>query len=74
VDAYVTVTEEEIASALRLFLDAHHQLIEGAAAVAIASYLQTRQRYAGKNVVIVICGANIGLDTLRDVLNDSVQI
>ena len=74
VDAYVTVTEEEIASSLRLFIDAHHLLIEGAAAVAVASYLQTRQRFAGKTVIIVICGANIGLATLRDVLNASVQI
>jgi threonine dehydratase len=74
VDAYVTVTEEEIASSLRLFIDAHHLLIEGAAAVAVASYLQARQKYAGKNVVVVICGANIGLATLRDVLNASVQI
>jgi threonine dehydratase len=74
VDAYVTVTEEEIACSLRLFIDAHHLLIEGAAAVAVASYLQVRQKYAGKNVVIVICGANIGLATLRDVLNASVQI
>jgi threonine dehydratase len=65
---YVVVSEDEIADALRLFVRTHHMLIEGAAAVAVASYLKIRHRFAGKNVVIVICGANIGLDMLKKVL------
>jgi len=68
VDEYVTVTEDEIVEGLRLFMETHHMLIEGAAAVAIASYLKTRDRTLGENVVIVICGANISLETLRKVL------
>jgi threonine dehydratase len=70
VDEYVTVTENEIEASLRLFIDMHHMLIEGAAAVAIASYLKTRDRFAGmqSNVVIVICGANISLETLKAIL------
>ncbi len=74
VDDYLTVSEEEIAASLRLFIGAHHVLIEGAAAVAIAAYLKSCQRFAGQNVVIVLCGANISLETLRQVLNSSVQI
>jgi threonine dehydratase len=74
VDGYVTVTEEEIKESLLLFIGTHHMLIEGAAAVAIASYLKTRQRFVGKNVVIVICGANIHLETLAEVLRDRTQI
>ncbi len=73
VDEYVTVTEDEIKQSLRLFMEAHHMLIEGAAGVAIASYLKLGERFAGKNVVIVICGANIGLETLKEVLCDSAQ-
>ena len=68
VDEYVAVTEDEIKEGLRLFIGTHHMLIEGAAAVAIASYLKTRERCVGKNVVIVICGANISLETLKAVL------
>ncbi len=74
VDDYVTVTENEIKSNLRLFIEAHHILIEGAAAVAVASYLKTRERFVDKNVVIVICGANISLETLQKVLCDTAQI
>jgi len=70
VDEYVTVTEGEIKASLRLFMEAHHMLIEGAAAVAIAAYLKRGERFVGKNVVIVICGANIGLETLKEVLCD----
>ena len=68
VDEYVTVTEDEIVASLRLFIETHHMLIEGAAAVAIASYLKTRDRFVGGNVVIVICGANISLEALKVVL------
>lgn len=68
VDEYVTVTEGEIAESLRLFIETHHMLIEGAAAVAIASYLKMRHRFVDNNVVIVICGANISPETLKTVL------
>lgn len=68
VDHYVDVSEAEISAALRLFLETHHLLIEGAAGVAIAAYLQVKEQFAGKNVVIVLCGANIGLETLKSVL------
>jgi len=74
VDDYVIVSEEEIASNLRLFIGTHHMLIEGAAAVAVAAYQKTSECLVGRNVVVVICGANIGLQTLRNVLSDSVQI
>jgi len=71
VDEYVTVTEDEIAANLREFLEVHHMLIEGAAAVSLASLRKTCERYEGKNVVVVICGANIGLETLRTVLPEA---
>jgi threonine dehydratase len=68
VNEYVTVTEQEIAESLRQFMGTHHMMIEGAAAVAIASFMSVREGFVGKNVVIVLCGANIGLDTLKRVL------
>jgi threonine dehydratase len=68
IDEFVSVTEEEIAETLRTFIETHHMLIEGAAAVAVAGYLVMQERFKGKNVVIVLCGANIALETLRDVL------
>lgn len=68
VDEFVTVSEEEIKNALLEFIDTHHFLIEGSAAVAIASYLKLQEKFIGKNVVIVLCGANIGVETLKKIL------
>jgi len=68
VDAYETVTEEQIKDSLKQYLQVHHMLIEGAAAVALAACLKQAGRLAGKNVVIVLCGANISLAMLKAVL------
>jgi threonine dehydratase len=68
VDALVEVPEDEIRSALRLFIDAHHMLCEGAAALAIAGLLAAKADVRGKNVAVVICGANISSDQLRNAL------
>jgi threonine dehydratase len=69
VDDYVTVTEEEIAENWREFTGVHHMMIEGAAAVAVASFMKVRAQFSGKNVVVVLCGANISLDTIKELLS-----
>jgi threonine dehydratase len=68
VDEFVTVGEEEIAIAMRTVMEGHHMLIEGAAGVAVAAYEQQRRTWAGGNVAIVLCGANIALGTLKGIL------
>ena len=65
---YITVSEEQIATAMRDFIDAHHLLVEGAAGVAMAGLLADREKYAGKNIVVLICGGNISRETLRQVI------
>jgi threonine dehydratase len=70
VDRRVLVDEAQIRDAMRLVIGRHHTLIEGAAAVAVAGFLKVRERYRGRHVVIVLCGANIALDTLRNALGD----
>jgi threonine dehydratase len=69
VDDFVLVNEDEIKDAILFFLEKHHMLIEGAAAVAVASFLKTKQIYSGKYVVIVISGAKISLETLKAILS-----
>jgi threonine dehydratase len=68
VDESLTVTEDEIRVAMRLVIGRHHTLIEGSAGVAVAGFLQTGRRWAGKHVVIVLCGSNIGINVLKKVL------
>jgi len=71
IDEYVLVSEEEIKDAMYLFIENQHMLIEGAAGVAVAGYLQQQHRFEDQKVVLVICGANIGMSTLRTVLDQN---
>jgi threonine dehydratase len=68
IDDFVLVSEEEIAEAMRRFIETHHMLIEGAAGVAIAGFLKMQEQFRNQNVVILICGANISLSTLKTIL------
>jgi threonine dehydratase len=68
VDEFVLVSEAEIAAAMRQFIDYEHQLIEGAAGVALAAMLRQRDTLAGRKAVVLVCGGNISRDTLKKVL------
>jgi len=68
VDDYETVSEAEIKESLRQYLQVHHILIEGSAAVALAACVKQGDRLAGKNVVVILCGANISVETLKEIL------
>jgi threonine dehydratase len=65
---WTLVSEEEIKDSLNLILSTHHKLVEGSAAVAVASYLKRKAEFVGKNVVIVLCGSNISTVILRSIL------
>ena len=68
VDRFETVTESEIEAAMQQFIKEQCQLIEGAAGVAVASLIKQRDRLRGKNVIVIICGGNISLESLKSVL------
>ncbi len=65
---FVTVSEAEIAEAIRLMIRTTHNLAEGAGAMGLAGLLKLRDRLYGKRVAIVLSGANIDAETLRRVL------
>lgn len=67
-DDYQVVDEEQIAHAMREFIDAHHMLLEGAAGVALAGLLAEPEKYTDCNVVVVVCGGNISRETLKKVI------
>jgi len=69
VDVHVLVTEAEIRHAMLTFMEAHHMMIEGAAGVAIAGCLKLKEQFRGLNSAVIICGGNIGLDSLKNLLD-----
>lgn len=68
VDRWVLVGEDEIAAGIRLVVESHHQLVEGAGGVAVAACLALGRELAGRRVAVVSCGANIAADRLLEVL------
>lgn len=70
IDEYVTATEEEIKTAWQGFLATHSMMIEGAAALVVACYQKIQTTLKG-NTVLVLCGANVSLETLRNVIKES---
>nr|WP_245185738.1 threonine dehydratase [Falsiroseomonas frigidaquae] len=62
----VTVTDDEVAAAIRAYWQDTHNLAEGAGAAPLAALLQEKDRMAGKRVATILCGGNIDLDLFRD--------
>ena len=59
VDRSALVSEDDLLDAARRVLREDDELIEGAAGVAVAAFLESADRYAGKTVAIVVCGGNV---------------
>ncbi|MEJ7800384.1 MAG: pyridoxal-phosphate dependent enzyme [Ilumatobacter sp.] len=68
VDTWIDVTEADIAAAVTAMVDDHHQLVEGAAGVALAAAQQFGHLHPGSTVVAVSCGANVTSQTLRQMI------
>ena len=68
IDDFYLVSEEEIIENIKFFIANEKLLIEGAAAVSVAAFLKNKKLFKGMNVGIVICGGNIGNDTLKSIL------
>lgn len=57
----VTVSDDEVAGAIRAYWTDTHNLAEGAGAAPLAALLQEKDRHAGRRVGVVLCGGNIDL-------------
>jgi threonine dehydratase len=68
VDHYILVNEEEIAHTIRFMLEEHRMVVEGAAGVTIAAFLKEKGRFKGKNIVLILCGGNISIQQLKEII------
>jgi threonine dehydratase len=62
IDETLTVTEAEIAAAMRAIAQNDRWMIEGAAGVAVAGLLKSAPDYPGRKLAAILCGRNISLD------------
>lgn len=58
IDTLVDCSEDEIVAALRAFAHEENQIVEGAAALALAGLMQVADNLKGARVAVVTCGAN----------------
>jgi threonine dehydratase len=68
VDEIVTVSEEEIASAILYLLEREKTVVEGAGAVGVAALMQRKLRLDGKRVAVVVSGGNIDVNVIARVI------
>ncbi len=68
VDEIVTVTDDEVASAMRALFADTHNVAEGAGAAALAALLQQRERWAGRPVGLALSGGNVDSAVFAKVL------
>lgn len=62
IDSRITVSEAEIAAAMRELAASDHWIVEGAAGVALAGLIKVAAAWQGRRVAVVLCGRNIALE------------
>ncbi len=68
VDEMLSVAEREIEHAITLYLEIEKTVAEGAGAVPLAAVFKNRDRFAGRNVGVVLSGGNIDSRLLASVI------
>ncbi len=68
-DDFVLVTEPEIRAAIKHYADKAHTIAEGAGAAPLAAATKLRHQLKDKKVGLILTGANITGEALRDALN-----
>lgn len=68
VDDIVTVTDDEVSSAILALIEQHKLIAEGAGAVSVAAVMFDKVPVKGKNVVCLVSGGNIDVTILSRVI------
>jgi len=64
----VSVNDEEIAAAMRVYYTDTHNLAEGAGAAALAALMQEQEAMKGKKVGVILSGANLDRNVYAEVI------
>jgi threonine dehydratase len=68
VDEIILVTEDQIERALAMLIGIEKTVVEGAGAASLAAILAAPERFAGRNVGLVLTGGNIDTRLIASVL------
>jgi threonine dehydratase len=70
----VSVTDAEVAEAIRVYYRDIHNLAEGAGAAPLAALMQEAGAMRGKKVAVILCGGNIDTDWFLTVMAGGVPV
>ena len=68
VDDIVTVTDDEVSSAILTLIEQHKLIAEGAGAVSVAAAMFNKVPIGGKNTICLVSGGNIDVNILDRVI------
>lgn len=68
-DRIVEITDDEVASAMRMMFECTHNTCEGAGAAALAAAIQEQSRNIGRRIAVVASGGNVDRDVFAQVLS-----
>lgn len=64
----VSVSDDEVAEAMRVYFKTTHNVAEGAGAAPLAALLQEKEKLRGQNAAVILCGGNIDTEKFQTVL------
>lgn len=64
-DDFVLVSDEALRRAVVIMLEQTHNLAEMAGAASLAAAVEFKERFAGRNVALVLSGGNLSIEKLR---------
>lgn len=70
VERVVTVSDEEIRRAMKIYFTDTHNVVEGAGAAALGAALKEKATLAGKRVGIIATGGNVDPEVFAEVLRE----
>jgi threonine dehydratase len=68
IDELLWCSEDEIRIGLKAYAEQEHQIVEGAAGLALAGFLQVAHQWHSKDVAVVTCGSNYDAARIMAVL------
>lgn len=68
VDDVISVSDEEVADAMRLYFTATHNLAEGAGAITLAAAMQMKHELQNKKIGVPLTGGNVDAQVMSEIL------
>jgi threonine dehydratase len=70
----VTVSDDEVADAMRAYFTDTHNVAEGAGAAPLAALIQEKDRMAGRRCAVILCGGNVDTSVFAAVLRGETPL